>query len=188
MARRPARDHGRLERPAAVAAGRDHGVVLAPAEDGLQPCDVHGVPETATRGAAVEDGPRELQAIWDENSVPAAPIRWNMIPPSDSLKATNVALPSELIAEPQETEPGSVESVVASPSVGMRRSAEAVAATPRRESRVAATARASLGSETSVSWFGGLGAGGNLPRVPCRDLADRCRTLPLRCTGKLHGG
>ena len=69
-------------------------------------------------------------------------MRWNMIPPSDSLKATKVALPSVLVAEPQETDSGSVESVVASPSVGMRRSAEAVAATPRRAIRAAATVRA----------------------------------------------
>ena len=68
-----------------------------------------------------------------------------MIPAADSLKATNVALPSEAIAAPQETESGVVERVVASPRVGMRRSAEAVAAAPKREQRAAASTRAMRG-------------------------------------------
>ena len=118
--------------------------------------------------------------------MPAAPMRWKMIPASDSLKATKVALPSEPIAEPHETDSGSCESVVASPSVGMRRSAEAVAAAPRRESRAAATARARRAGRRDIRVLGSGGPWSSAAICP-PILAATLPDLAVRCPCKYGG-
>ena len=110
-------------------------------------------------------------------------IRWKMIPPSDSLKATKVVLPSEPSRRPRTTEPG-IWRASCLAERGMRRSAEAVAAAPRREQRAAATARAMRwGGETSVSWVRGLGSAPICPPLLAATLPDLAASLSLQMTG-----